>query len=805
MQQRRNPQPSPGDDEVLPDVLAAEHDLYRQLVEAQNDLIVQLDGDGCFLFVNPAYCRTFGRSAEALIGTPFLPLVHEDDQVGTLAAMEQLRTPPHSCYLEQRALTVNGWRWFGWSDQAQVDAQGTITAIFAIGRDLTRQREAEAALEQQRLLASDASRMLQMAMDAIPSRIFWKDRDLVYQGCNHSFARDAGCDDPDQVIGRNDHSMPWQDQVSLYQGDDQAVIDSGQAKLNYIEPQTTPDGRALWLRTSKVPLRDSQENIIGVLGTYEDITAEHQARKALEESQRRLSTLMSNLPGMVYRCRPDPEWSIEFISDGCQGLTGYSSEQLIEQHGGRYAAIVHPDDRARVASVIDQGITTRQHYVAEYRIIHADGNVRWVWEQGVPVISTDGRVEALEGFITDIDDRKRAEEERQLLDEQIRQTQKLESLGVLAGGIAHDFNNILMVIMGQAEMALMKMGPMAVGRQAMEAVISAAGQASELCRQMLAYAGRSSFTSESVGLRALIEEMSHLPHTSISKKAILNLRLERGLPPIQADPAQLRQIIMNLVINASEAIGDRSGVITVAVGATRCDADYLSRTELADDLEPGLYIHLEVSDTGCGMDEETRSHIFEPFFTTKFTGRGLGLAAVLGIVRSHNGGLKVYSEPDKGTTFKILFPAISTAQLLIAAEAVPADHQTSAGGTVLLVDDEESLRALGAEMLEMLGFTVLTAEDGRQAVELFRREGAAIDLVILDLTMPHMDGAEAFTALRQLNPTLAVVLASGYSQDDVAARFAGKRLSGVLQKPYTISKLRELLNAILPAATEDGP
>ena len=322
---------------------------------------------------------------------------------------------------------------------------------------------------------------------------------------------------------------------------------------------------------------------------------------------------------------------------------------------------------------------------------------------------------------------------------------------------------------------------------------------------MLAYAGKVSFSLERVDVRELVEEMAHLLKTAISKKAILNLNLERGLPPIEADPSQIRQIVMNLLINASEAIGDRSGVITVSVGATRCDEEYLRKTDLHDGLVPGLYVHLEVADTGIGMDAETRSRIFEPFFSTKFTGRGLGLAAVLGIVRAHKGALKVYSEPGKGTTFKVLFPAQEAA----GEGARPADSPVLSAwrgkGTILLVDDEESLIALGTRMLEHLGFTVLTAADGLQAVDLYRERGKEIDLVLMDLTMPHMDGAEAFGELRRLNPEVRVVLASGYSHEDVASRFAGKALDGVLQKPYTLAKLREALAGLMPArSTGEG-
>jgi two-component system cell cycle sensor histidine kinase/response regulator CckA len=347
-------------------------------------------------------------------------------------------------------------------------------------------------------------------------------------------------------------------------------------------------------------------------------------------------------------------------------------------------------------------------------------------------------------------------------------------------------------------MALKEISPMSPAHGNLTGITTAAQRATELSLQMLAYAGKAVFAVERVGLRELVEEMAHLLKTAISKKAILTLHLERGLPPIEADSSQIRQIVMNLIINASEALGDRSGEITVSVGATRCDEEYLQKTELQDGLAPGLYVHLEVTDTGSGMDAQTRSRIFEPFFSTKFTGRGLGLAAVLGIVRAHKGALKVYSEPGKGTTFKILFPTLEDAGEGARTNESSPLAEWRGKGTILLVDDEESLIDLGARMLEHLGFTVLTAADGLQTVELYRERGKEIDLVLMDLTMPHMDGAEAFGELRRLNPEVRVVLASGYSHEDVASAFAGKGLAGVLQKPYTLAKLRETLAGLLP-------
>ncbi len=527
---------------------------------------------------------------------------------------------------------------------------------------------------------------------------------------------------------------------------------------------------------------------------HRDITGRKRIEKELEESRGRLIEAQKVAHLGYYAL--DVASGIWTSSEILDVVFGIGPDYRRDVDG--WALLVHPEDRRGMVEYFrNEVLSEKGSFDREYRIVRKSDNcVRWVHGLGKVERDSAGRPVRMHGTIQDVTERKRAETEKLDLELQIQQAQKLESLGVLAGGIAHDFNNLLMVVLGHSDLALKEISPMSAARGSITEISTAAHRAADLCRQMLAYAGKSSFALERTDLRELVDEMAHLLKTAISKKVILNLNLERGLPPIQADPSQLRQVAMNLILNASEAIGDRSGAITVAVGATRCDEEYLRKTELKEDLAPGLYVHLEVTDTGIGMDAKTRSRIFEPFFTTKFTGRGLGLAAVLGIVRAHKGALKVYSEPGKGTTFKILFPA--------RPEGSEADTQAGGSppvdwrgkGTILLVDDEESLIALGARMLEALGFTVLTAPDGARAVELYRARGKEIDLVLMDLTMPHMDGAEAFGELRRLNPDVRVVLASGYSHEDIAARFAGKGLSGVLQKPYTLAKLRESLSVL---------
>ena len=531
-------------------------------------------------------------------------------------------------------------------------------------------------------------------------------------------------------------------------------------------------------------MRDGEEGPLVWRLALSDMTDRHRVEEELKASKERLveAQIVARL-GYYSLDVTTGTWTGSNILDEIFGI-GDDYRRDVEG----WSLLVHPEDRQSMLEYfLNDVLGKKQPFDREYRIVRpSDQGVRWVHGLGKVEYDSLGKPVKMNGTIQDITEHKRVEEENRTLERQVQQAQKLESLGVLAGGIAHDFNNLLMVILGHAELAQKEISPISPARRNLTEITTATRRAAELSLQMLAYAGKATFTLERVALCALVEEMAHLLKTAISKKAILNLNLERSVPPIEADPSQIRQIVMNLLINASEAIGDRSGVITVSVGATRCDREYLQKTELHDDLAPGRYVHLEVSDTGSGMDAETKSRIFEPFFSTKFTGRGLGLAAVLGIVRAHKGALKVYSEPGKGTTFKVLFPASAEGgNVLRSPESSPlADWRGK--GTILLVDDEESLIALGARMLEHLGFTVLTAADGLQAVDLYRERGKEIDLVLMDLTMPNMDGAKAFDELRRLNPDVRVVLASGYTHEDVASRFAGKDLSGVLQKPYTL-------------------
>jgi len=396
----------------------------------------------------------------------------------------------------------------------------------------------------------------------------------------------------------------------------------------------------------------------------------------------------------------------------------------------------------------------------------------------------------------DITEHKRAEEERRKLERQLLQAHKLESLGVLAGGIAHDFNNLLTGILGGADLALSQMSKDSPGRHHVEVIQKSAARATDLTNQMLAYSGQGRVLIEQLNLSALVMEMGQLLESTVSKKALLESDLPGDLPAVQADATQLRQVVMNLIINASEAMGEEKGIVSVRTKPVSLQDPAPAIEYPPDGLAPGDYVCLEVSDTGCGMDEETQAKMFDPFSTTKFQGRGLGLAAVLGIVRGHKGAITVSSEPRRGTTIRVFLPAVD--RPCRPYHKAPSDRASWRGsGTVLVVDDEDIVREVAREMLREKGFDVLTASDGRRGVELYRRHAGKIAAVLLDWTMPEMGGEEALAEIRRIQPNAKVILCSGYAEEDLKRRFAGRGATDFIHKPFRIGALVRKLRVIL--------
>ena len=478
----------------------------------------------------------------------------------------------------------------------------------------------------------------------------------------------------------------------------------------------------------------------------------------------------------------DARGRITYVNDKFCAISKYSREELLGQDHRIINSGHHPKAfMTRLWATILVG----KVWKGELKNRAKDGTHYWVDTTIVPFLDENGRPVQFVAIRADITQRKEAEEA-------LRQSQKLESLGVLSGGIAHDFNNLLTTILGNANLGVMKLPPESPALPYLHQIEQATLRAADLTRQLLAYAGKGRLQVIEVDLNRLVVEMTQLLTVSISKKAMVRYDLSPGLPRISADPSQMQQLVMNLVTNASEAIGEEvSGLITIRTGLQAVDEAYNGGLLPALPLASGSYVTLEVSDTGCGMAPEVRDRIFDPFFTTKFTGRGLGLSAMLGILRSHHGSLKVYSEPGRGSVFKLFLPAlVHTPE---SASPHPRETGWQGRGVLLVVDDEPGARAVARTLAENLGFQVLEAADGQEAVGLFELRHGEITAVLMDLTMPHLDGRQAFLRMHAVDPNVPVILTSGYSEQDVLADFLGRGLAGFLAKPYQSGQFQAVL------------
>jgi PAS domain S-box-containing protein len=549
------------------------------------------------------------------------------------------------------------------------------------------------------------------------------------------------------------------------------------------------DGRLVNVSVAISPILGKTGAVIGASHVARDVTT----GRELELARSRLAAIVEFSDDAIVS--KNLEGTIQTWNKGAERLYGYSAIEMI----GRPMSLLLPPDRPDEEAEILKRLSTGErvdHF--ETVRLRKDGTRVDVSLSISPIYDRERIVVAASHVARNISERRKLETQR-------LHAQKLESLGVLAGGVAHDFNNLLTGILGNASLVAEGLHPSNPNRRILEECILAAERAAQLTRQLLAYAGKGRFVTEPINLTTLVREISALIQTSISRKVQIRLELANDLPSIDAVAGQLQQVVMNLIINGAEAIGEEVGLVVCTTSTQTIDDAYIRTLGAeAQYVTPGRYVTLEVHDSGCGMDEATISRIYEPFFSTKFTGRGLGLAAVSGIVHGHKGGIKVYSSPGKGSTFKVLFPAM---------EELPTDpsksidnSQVSVEGnnyTVLIVDDEESVRSVARNTLQRRGYRTIEARDGREALEVYKRFGHEISLVLLDLTMPYMNGEEVLRELKVITPSVRVLLSSGFNQVEAVRRFTGKGLAGFLQKPYTAAKLAETIKTIISEETGD--
>ncbi|MDR3580261.1 MAG: PAS domain S-box protein [Oryzomonas sp.] len=574
------------------------------------------------------------------------------------------------------------------------------------------------------------------------------------------------------------------EELPMIQERARSLIETGTAAFETIHVTKQGEPRNVEVHLQYVTI--SGRSLISSI--YHDITGRKRSEAALKASEEKFRTFVESSFDVIFVL--NAEGVLQFVSPSWEKHFGYPAGNVI---GHNFKPLVHPDDAPLCTEYFIKVLTSGVSGTSPpYRIRHVDGSWRTFTANGTSYVDNNGTLLYI-GVGRDISDQKRAEDERVELERKLLHAQKLESLGVLAGGIAHDFNNLLTAILGNLDLALMRLPQSSPVRTNIEQSMLASRRASDLTRQMLAYSGKGLFELKEIDLNEIVRDNIDLFKAVVPRNVSFAADAESALPPIMADPGQIQQVVMNLITNAVEALGASKGVVVLTTGVMTCDDRCIRKSLLEEKPPPGKYVFIEVSDNGCGMDVETQRRLFEPFFTTKFTGRGLGMAATQGIVRTHLGIILLESSVGEGTTFRILLPAIesSITQPVVAIDSpLPgAGHSVEHKGKILVVDDEESVRALAAEYVRHFGFEAIEAGDGIEALELYRRHADGIDLVILDLAMPNMDGVSAFFELKKIRPDVRVILSSGYSEQAVAEQFKQEKPVCFIQKPFQLKEL----------------
>lgn len=630
----------------------------------------------------------------------------------------------------------------------------------------------------------DAEERTRAILDTVVDGIITIDIDGIVESFNRAAERIFGYR-ADEVVGRNVSMLmppPYRDEHDGYL---RAFRTTGEARI--IGIGRTVEGLRKDGSTFPMELAVGETKLADrpiFTGIVRDISEQVEAERAESEMRERMRAVFETaVDGIVVI---SASGIVEQMNPAAERLFGYAAHEVV----GRNVSMLMPEPYTSehdsyLQNYLETGVPKIIGIGREVTGLRKDGQT-FPMDLAVSEVRLQDRV-LFTGIVRDISERKRTEAA-------LREAQKLDSLGVLAGGIAHDFNNLLVGIIGNAGLALDDLPPESPARATIREIETIGKRAADLAHQMLAYSGKSRLTVEPISMNNVVQEMTHLLSATIRKGVVVRYNLSPRLPLTEADPTQIRQVVMNLVINASDAIGDRSGTITISTGVMRADRTYLREAYLPPDLAEGGYVFMEVSDTGTGMTPEIKEKIFDPFFTTKFTGRGLGLAVVLGVIRGHRGALKVYSEPGHGTTFRVLFPISETDVL---NTQLPAQAAWQSSGLILVVDDDETVRTVTTSAVQRMGFTVLAAQNGVEAVEAFRQHRNDIRVVIMDLTMPSMSGEEAFRQIRAIRPDADVIIMSGYNEAETSERFAGRGVAAFLQKPYEVPRLREIVREIV--------
>ncbi|MBI2496785.1 MAG: PAS domain S-box protein [Opitutae bacterium] len=677
-------------------------------------------------------------------------------------------------WLAQRMQARRLWLWVLGGMILLISAPAVVIAV--LRHELAARRRAEQQLREQ-------AELRRMIFDQAPGGVALADMNHRLVEVNESFCRMLGYSRAELLrltFVQITHLDDVQPNLNLNAGLLAGKSGPVQMEKRYIRK----DSSVMHARLEVGLIRDEHGAPKYFVAQVTDITEQRRAQAELLAHQRQLETILAHTPIVLFALDARGVFT---LSEGA-GLAalGLRPGAVVGQSAfDLYAA--RPD----IISDLKRGLAG-ETFTSQPEV---DGVVFEL--RGAPVREADGRVTGMIGVALDVTARAQAAREREKMERKLLEVQKLESLGVLAGGVAHDFNNLLTSILGNASLVRLALGESSPVLGNLGQIEQASQTAANLCQQLLAYAGRGRLDTAPVDLSTLVRETTDLLRVSVGNQARLQFNLAPALPAIVADAVQIRQVLLNLVLNAAESIGRRDGLIEVATRRQSLDVPRPGGSDPQQELPAGEYVCLEVADNGPGFDAVAQARVFDPFFSTKGPGRGLGLPAALGIMRSHHGTLRLASQPGRGARFTLVFPA--QARPAAPEKTAAASTRTWRGsGSVLVVDDEEPVRATAAQMIAYFGFEVTQAGSGQQALDLVRSGKNPFDLVLLDLTMPGMDGYETFTALRQLRPAQRIVVFSGYSAQDARQRFAGQNLNGFLQKPFSAEALREILSQIRP-------
>ena len=771
---------------------------YKSLVEASSDAVVSFDQEGRIIGWNTSAGNMFGHTRKEAIGSSFFDLIIHEKYVAVLKKQIESVIARSDGSSLGSPIEIQGKRCDGSQFPVEVSVSvrelPTGRAITYNIRDITRRKQDEDSirrlnetLELRVAQRTDELResedRLRSLVDHLPQRILLKDRNSVYLFCNENYASDLGIT-PEQIVGKDDFAFHPPELAQAYRTDDLACMTTGMVKD--IEETAQFAGQQRWVHTIKLPYHDRQGRVIGVLWIFEDIT-EH---KQSEEKNLRLAAIVDSSDDAIIGKTLDG--TITSWNKGAEKIYGYKEHEVV----GKPITILASHDREEeILGFLEEIKSGKSVKLPETVHRNKAGDDIPVSLTISPIIDEDGCVIGASTIVRDISDRVKAAQQRQTLQEQLIQAQKMEAVGTLAGGVAHDFNNLLQVVLGYSELMLERKHEGEHDYADLQKIYDAAKRGADLVKSLMTFSRKAETKFVPVDLNQEITSARDLLSRTIPKTININLNLKGNLESIKADTSQIGQVLMNLGVNARDAMPD-GGTLTFETANVQLDEEYCSAYL---EIKPGSYILLTISDTGQGMDKDALSHIFEPFFTTKEKGKGtgLGLAIVYGIVKQHGGHISCYSEPGVGTSFKIYLPAIQTKKELETPtfeKAIPSGTET-----ILLVEDDESIRNLGAAILKKFGYKVITAGDGKEALEIYQVEKDRIDLIMLDLIMPIMDGRQCLAGVLRINPDAKIIIASGVSEAGSAsgARVAGAK--GFVQKPYDMRKLLTKIREILDA------